>query len=78
MTTKTITIIENAYNALKREKMKDESFSEVILRLTKKRGSLMDSVGAWKHMTDEEEKRIKKIIEKGWKGSDREIRKMMK
>ncbi len=78
MATKTITIVEDAYNALKREKMKDESFSKTILRLTQRRGSLMDSVGAWKHMTDKEEKRIKKIIEKGWKGSDREIRKMMK
>lgn len=78
MATKTITIVKDAYKALKREKMENESFSEVILRLTKKEGSLMELAGAWKDMTDEEEGRIKKIIERGWKGSDREIRKMMK
>jgi len=38
MTRKTLTISEQAYNTLARVKGKNESFTEVILRLTGKRG----------------------------------------
>ncbi|MBI2173065.1 MAG: antitoxin VapB family protein [Candidatus Aenigmarchaeota archaeon] len=36
MGTKTISILDEAYESLKREKENEESFSDVILRLTKK------------------------------------------
>ncbi len=37
MVVKTITVTEDAYEALKSMKVEDESFSEVILRIKKKR-----------------------------------------
>ncbi len=37
MTTKTITVTENAYIALKHMKQENESFSETIVRITKRR-----------------------------------------
>jgi len=46
MAHKTLTISEEAYNALSRVKSKDESFTKVILRLARKRpaGNLLDYV----------------------------------
>lgn len=66
MTTKTITIMEDAYKALLREKTKGESFTETILRLTKKRGKLEDCFGTWK-ISDAELKTIEASLSKGWK-----------
>ncbi len=43
MAHKTLTISEDAYNALKRLKKERESFSDVILRITKGR-SLLDFI----------------------------------
>ena len=46
MAHKTLTISEEAYDALSRVKGKDESFTKTILRLTRKRsaGNLLDYV----------------------------------
>lgn len=44
MVVKTITITEEAYRSLRARKMGEESFSDVILRLTKRR-PLRDFVG---------------------------------
>ena len=46
MAHKTLTISEEAYNALARIKTKDESFTKVILRLAQKKtkGNLLDYV----------------------------------
>ena len=57
MTTKTLTIREEAYEALAKLKRKDESFSDVILRLTKRAVRLGDWFGIWP-MTDEEHERL--------------------
>ncbi|MDR1993365.1 MAG: antitoxin VapB family protein [Nitrososphaerota archaeon] len=65
MATKTISITQEAYDALLREKMAKESFTDTILRITKKSGKLMDSFGAWK-MTDQEEQKIKTALAEGW------------
>ena len=65
MGTKTITIKEEAYNALLHEKMDKESFTDTILRITKKTGKLMDCFGTWK-MTDSEEETILSELSKGW------------
>ena len=54
MTTKNISITEEAHKALKREKKDNESFTETILRLTQRTGKLSDFFGTWK-MTNEEE-----------------------
>lgn len=45
MATKTITIMEDAYEALSREKLPNESFSDVIRRVTKKSGGLEEFFG---------------------------------
>jgi predicted CopG family antitoxin len=67
MTTKNISITDEAYEALRREKRrKEESFTETILRLTGSRGKLSDSFGSWK-LTDEEEATIRRELSKGWK-----------
>jgi predicted CopG family antitoxin len=65
MATKTISITEEAYEALLREKTDKESFTETILRITKKSGKLSDSFGAWK-MTDEEAEKMRSDLDKGW------------
>ncbi len=66
MATKTISITQEAYEALLREKMNKESFTEIILRITKKTGKLTDCFGTWK-MTDEEEEKIQTALAEGWR-----------
>jgi predicted CopG family antitoxin len=66
MTTKNISITEGAYKALLRERKKGESFTEAILRLTEKTGSLSDCFGSWR-MTDEEETGFSRELVAGWK-----------
>ena len=61
-----ISITEEAYNALLHEKKNDESFSQTILRLTKKVSKFTDSFGAWK-MTDKEEQAILSELSDGWR-----------
>jgi len=46
MTVKTITVTEDAYEALKRMKAENESFSKVILRVTKSKESVEKYFGA--------------------------------
>ena len=59
MVTKTITIMEDAYELLAQNKRKEESFSEVIRRLAKK--DIMQFAGAWK-MSKKEAEELKKGI----------------
>jgi len=66
MATKTISITEEAYKALLQEKKNSESFTQTILRITKKTGKLTDSFGAWK-MTDQEEQAILGELSEGWR-----------
>ncbi len=73
MGVKTITITEEAYHLLSREKAPDESFSEVIKRLARERGSLRDSLGGWR-MSDEEEQEIFSSLGKQWKRTTFRVR----
>lgn len=66
MTTKTISIKKEAYEALLLEKKNRESFTETILRITKKSGKLSDCFGIWK-MTADEEKTIQNELSQGWR-----------
>ncbi len=65
MGTKTISIKDEAYEALLLEKADKESFTDTILRITKKSGKIADCFGSWK-MTDQEEETIQIELSKGW------------
>lgn len=62
MSTKTISITEDAYSMLLLEKRENESFSDVISRLVKRRSKLSDSFGKWE-MTDEEVEEFKSELQ---------------
>ena len=73
MVTKTITVVEEAYKALAREKSVGESFSEVILKMTGRRGSLLDCVGTWK-VSDKELDRMESELGEGWKSFGKHLK----
>ncbi|MHA1276886.1 MAG: antitoxin VapB family protein [Candidatus Helarchaeota archaeon] len=55
MTSKNISITEDVYNKLLKIKRRDESFSELFLRLLKiQKNSLEKSFGAWQLSKEEE------------------------
>jgi predicted CopG family antitoxin len=72
MATKTISIKEEAYKALLQEKINKESFTDTILRITKKSGKIADCFGTWK-ITDEEEKTFLNELSKGWRMTQERI-----
>ncbi len=49
MSVRTVTLAEDAYEALKARKEKGESFSDVVRRLSGTHPSLMTFAGAWKN-----------------------------
>lgn len=62
MGTKTISVTYDAYDILSRNKLVNESFSEEIKRLLKKRKSILDLAGAWSDMPEKEFKAISDAI----------------
>ncbi|MEA2052907.1 MAG: antitoxin VapB family protein [Euryarchaeota archaeon] len=68
MGSETITLTEEAYNVLVQEKKDNESFADVIIRLSK-RGKLKDCFGAW-DMDDEEEKAMFANLRRFWEKSE--------
>ncbi len=54
MVIKSLTITEDAYNALKAMKREDESFSEVIIRVKKKQVILVEECFGVMKMSDKE------------------------
>ena len=62
MGTKTITIMDDVYELLVRNKMKDESFSEELRRVVPKKGNIMECAGLWADMSDKEAEDMKKTI----------------
>ncbi len=78
MATKTITIMEDAYEMLFRLKKKDESFSDVIRKVTAKRKGSVEAVlecaGLWKDiLTDKEAEDMKRLIIKSRRGSTKKL-----
>lgn len=63
MGTKTISIMDDVYELLVRNKKSNESFSEEIRRIVPKKGNIMECAGLWAHMSDKEADDIKKNIE---------------
>ena len=77
MVTKTITIMEDAYKLLLRNKNGEESFSDVIRKLTGDKKDIMSLAGAWKHLTNKEVEDRKKDVLKLRKKSTEELLKQM-
>lgn len=61
MTSKTISVSEDAYELLKKMKLKNESFTETIRRLAKRR-RIMDCAGLWTDVPEEEMKALESSI----------------
>lgn len=78
MATKTISIMDDAYMLLLRNKMRNESFSEVIRRHFKKKRDIMEFAGAWNDMDNEEVDELKENIRKVREGFNRSIKKRIK
>jgi len=70
MVTKTLTITDTAYGLLARNKLRDESFSQEIVRVFNKKGSIMDLAGAWSDITETETEKMKASIKKLRKNSE--------
>ena len=64
MATKTISIMDDAYELLKKNKLPHESFSEVVRRTFTKKYDLSPFIGAWKEMPKKEIGQMKALIEK--------------
>jgi predicted CopG family antitoxin len=61
LTSKTISVSEDAYELLMKMKLKDESFTETIRRLAKRR-KLADCAGLWADIPDNEMEEYAKSI----------------
>ena len=62
MGTKTISVMDDAYELLGKNKRKGESFSEEIRRVFKAKNDFLSFAGAWKEISKTEESRIKKAV----------------
>ena len=63
MGTKTISIMDDVYGLLVKNKKLNESFSQELRRIVPKKGDMMECAGLWAHISDEEAKEMKKNIE---------------
>ena len=65
MSIKTITVTEDAYEAMKRLKFEDESFSELFKRLSSKNATARDILGMLKHSPEESKAFRRRVKEAG-------------
>jgi predicted CopG family antitoxin len=59
---KNIAVADDVYETLTKEKREGESFSDVIRRWHRSKGSLMDLFGVWGDIPDEEFRRMEEAI----------------
>lgn len=78
MATKTITIMDDAYLLLLRNKVRNESFSQMIRRHFGKKRSIMQFAGAWNDMNDNEIDELKDKIKSIREGMNKSILKKVK
>jgi len=71
--TKNISVTDEAYQALLREKREKESFTDVILRLTKRKPRLSDFAGIWKDIPENQLKEAEKKLAEAWSGFEKEV-----
>lgn len=74
MGSKNISITEEAYTALSRERRRGESFTEAILRLTRRSGRLADCFGTWKMSEEEKKTLFEKELPAGWAKSKERLK----
>lgn len=63
MAVRTITITDSAYQSLARLKRENESFSDVVKRLTQKAHPLTEFAGAWKGVSPTKLREAKEFFE---------------
>jgi predicted CopG family antitoxin len=73
MATKTLTIMDDVYDLLVRNKRVGESFSDVLRRVLSKKKSILEFAGAWADIDDEEAEEMKKNIKKLREDSTKEL-----
>ena len=78
MSTKNISVMDDAYDLLVKKRRKGESFSSVIRRITTKKSDIMTFAGAWKNISDEEANQIKEDIANLRKKSSKELMEKLK
>ena len=71
--TKTISVTDDAYEALTREKRDGESFTDVIIRLTK-RARLSDFAGIWKDIPESDLKEAQRKLQTLWTRFEKEVK----
>lgn len=71
MATKTISIMDDVYELLARNKRENESFSDVIRRTLKNKEDIMQFKGAWGDLSDTEITQRKQLIDKLRKDSSK-------
>jgi len=74
MAVKTITITDLAYMRLRRLKRPEESFTDLVLRLTEGRKSVMDLAGSWKGMPKKDYEEMLRALEEEEALSERKMR----
>ncbi len=62
MGTKTISIMDDVYKLLLINKMRNESFSDVIRRSVSRKRDIMEFAGVWKDVSGEKIKKMKNSI----------------
>lgn len=72
MAIKTITITTDAYNSIKRLKSAGESFSQLFLRISRKKLKVKDLVGAVK-LSDKEYKALKRRVKEHREKTSKDI-----
>ena len=65
--------MEDAYEILLGNKIKNESFSQVIRRTMRRKKDIMEFAGAWKNISDKEAEEMKSNISKLRKRSTKEL-----
>ena len=74
MTTKTISIMEDVHKLLILNKLKNESFSDVLRRLlSNNKNDIMKFAGAWNEVSDDSIEQMKENIERLRKDSTKEL-----
>ena len=73
MATKTIAIMDDAYELLVQRKHKDESFSEVIRKLAGKKIDVMKFAGVWKDVSERDADEMKKNVAELRKKATKEL-----